>query len=186
MQHGLGEWRIRSIELREHCFGDGQRIASRFRIETRGGALQALANFANGGGIDFLAQFLFLVAAKFDQAIHELGLTPGLAGKFEVAQGRQLDIQIAHFAGALADPSELFQKFFLIAIEFGRKFGEQYLEAPRAGAKAVYTLCRRLRKKLGQVPPKLLKTRTAVLWNDRHNLRSDSEKTVQACLRRQS
>jgi hypothetical protein len=171
MEHAFGEWRVRGIELCEHCFRDGQRVASCFRVEVSGCALQAFANLAHGGGIDFLAQLFFLPAAKFDQGIDELGLAPGLAGKFEAAQGGQLDIQIAHFAGAFTDPSESLQKLLLIAIEFGRKFAEQYLEAPRAGAKAVYALCRRLRRKLGQVPLKLLKNRTAALWSDGHNFK---------------
>src|SRR5271156_508143 len=176
MQHGLGDWSVRGIELCEHCFRDSQRIASCFRVEVSGCALEAFANLANGGGIDFLAKFLFLPTAKFDQGIDELGLMPGPAGKFEAAQNGQLDVQIAYFAGALADPSEALQKFFLIAIKFGRKFAEQYLEAPRAGAKAVHALCRRLRRKFGQIPLKLLKNCTAALWNDRHDFKEATRK----------
>jgi len=68
----------------QHSPGDSQRIAAGFRIKAPGGALQALANFADGGFIDRLAEFLFLLAAKFDQLIDQLGLAPWLAGTFKL------------------------------------------------------------------------------------------------------
>ena len=52
---------------------------------------------------------------KFDQAVHELGLAAGFLRDFQTAQSGELNIKVAHFARALANPTQEFQKLLLIA-----------------------------------------------------------------------
>jgi len=106
VEHGFGERFGGGVKALQHSPGDSQRIAAGFRIKAPGGALQALANFADGGFIDRLAEFLFLLAAKFDQVIDQLGLAARLPRNFQAAQRRGLNIEIAHFPSAFANTAQ--------------------------------------------------------------------------------
>ena len=88
VQHSFAERRTGAVETIEHSFGDSQRIATRFRIEALGCAFQSLADLANGGFIELLAQLLFLLPSEFDQVIDELGLASRLPRHFQTAQCR--------------------------------------------------------------------------------------------------
>src|SRR4029077_12301207 len=132
------------------------------------GALQPLANLADAIFIYCLPQLFFLLAAEFDQVVHQLRLAPRFPRNLQTSQCSQLHVQIAHLPGALADSAQQLQKFFLTAVELWRKLAQQYLQAARARAEAVYVLCPWFRGKLDQVLLKLLKNNPAALWRDRH------------------
>jgi hypothetical protein len=120
-------------------------------MEAFGGAFEALTNFADRRFVQILAQFIFLPAAQFDQMIYQLGFAAGFAGNFQAAQSRRLHVEVAHFASALADSSQHFEKFFLTVMESGRKFFQKDLKAASAGAKAVHTPGSRFRGEIDEI-----------------------------------
>src|SRR5258708_2312802 len=171
VQQSLTDGRVRPIDRFQHPPGDCQRIPAGLGVEFPGSAFQPLANLADGFFVHRLSQLLILLAAKFDQMVHQLCLAPRLAWNPQAAQRRQLHVQVAHLPGTLADSSQQLQQFFLIAVQLWRKFTQQYLKAACSGAEAVYTLGLRFRGKLDQVLLKLLKNHRASLWRDRHKKR---------------
>ena len=103
MEQGFGKRLSGVVEAMQHGAGDSQGIAADVGIEVLGGSFQALANLADGGFVDRLAEFFLLPTTEFDQVIDELGLAPGFAGHFQAAESGGLDVEIANSSGAFTD-----------------------------------------------------------------------------------
>ncbi len=61
--------------------------------------------------------FFSCCAAQFDQMVYELRLAPRFLRDLQASQCSQLHVEIAHFAGTLANPAQQLQKLFLIPVQ---------------------------------------------------------------------
>ena len=77
---------------------------------------------------------------KLDKVVGELSLAARLLGNLQRAQGGELHIEVTHFAGALANPAEEFQKLLLITRAIWNELFKQSLDSARRGAKTVNRL----------------------------------------------
>src|SRR5258708_38218915 len=78
--------------------------------------------------------------AKLDELMCELGLAARLLRNFQGTQSGELYIEIAHLAGALANPTKEFEKFLLITRAIWNELFKQSLDSSRRGAKTVNRL----------------------------------------------
>jgi hypothetical protein len=100
--------------------------------------------------------------------LHELSLATRFLWELQAPEGRELHIQVTHFAGFLPNTRKEFQQSFLVSIRCWRQLFEQRLQAAYAGAEAVNSLCFRLSGKLIEVSFQLLKDNPAAFWRNRH------------------
>src|SRR5580700_6946609 len=106
--------------------------------------------------------------AKFDQTVYQLRLAPRFLRNLQTAQGVQLNVEIAHFARALAKSFQYFQEFLLLAIALRKQFLEQRLQPEGRCAKAVDALGVLPRGEFRQSPLRVVERQLALLGCDRH------------------
>src|SRR3984893_2396012 len=134
------------------------------------GPLQSLVDFADSFSGQSLAQFLFPLATKLNELVHQLSLATRFLGELQTPEGRELHIEITHFPGFLSNTGEELQQSFLVTIACRTQIFQQRLQAAHAGAEAVNLLCFRSGKPI-EVSFQLLKDKPAAFWRNRHKSR---------------
>ena len=110
-----------------------------------------------------------MLYTKLDQSMHQQRFAARFLGNFQAAQGCQLNVEVAHFAGAFSNPVQHLQKFLLMVVSIRNDLFKQGLQTAVCRTEAMNAFRLQARAELQQGTIHLLEYKLATFGRYGHN-----------------